>query len=137
MEDSILHRLKRAGKHTAFKHTVLILTLKVSDNWLGKAQFDALQEREEAVATQSQAAEELKTLPDVEALRAESARLRAALSERRAELVEARTEHDRLVREAEAVGARCDAVRAAVEAGAGATALSAPRTRDRGPREPR
>ena len=59
-------------------------------------------ERDEAVTAQTQAGDELKTLPDVEALRAESARLRAALSERRAELVEARTEHDRLVREAEA-----------------------------------
>ena len=59
-------------------------------------------EREEAVTAQTQAADELKTLPDVEALRAESTRLRAALAERRAELVEARTEHDRLVREAEA-----------------------------------
>lgn len=58
-------------------------------------------EREEAGAADRQAKDELKTLPDVEELRADSARLRAALSERRAELVEARTEHDRLVRDAQ------------------------------------
>ncbi len=58
-------------------------------------------EREEAAGALAQASEELAGLPDVDALRAESARLRGALSERRAELVEARTEHDRLVREAD------------------------------------
>ncbi|MDF1792525.1 MAG: AAA family ATPase [Thalassobaculaceae bacterium] len=67
-------------------------------------------EREEANTAQRQAAEELKTLPDVEALRADSARLRGALSERRAELVEARTEHDRLVRESDARRTRLSAV---------------------------
>ncbi|MEQ8587864.1 MAG: chromosome segregation protein SMC [Thalassobaculaceae bacterium] len=59
-------------------------------------------EREEATTADAQAKAELETVPDVEALRADSARLRAALSECRAELVEARTEHDRLVRDAEA-----------------------------------
>jgi len=67
-------------------------------------------EREEATASRAQASEELKTLPDVDALRTDSARLRAALSERRAELVEARTEHDRLVREAEARRTRLSGV---------------------------
>ncbi|MFX4220466.1 MAG: AAA family ATPase [Thalassobaculum sp.] len=58
-------------------------------------------EREEASTADRQAKDELTTLPDVEALRTDSARLRAAQSERRAELVEARTEHDRLVRDAQ------------------------------------